>query len=184
MENRTKLVEKKVFGMLIESSKTLFLSIQAAYSLEEAFFLAKLEFEKISPNKRGLNDIVDAKISLFSSKTLTELDNTPETKDMTFGDFQPIKVNTAEDEMKEMERLMRSFEGEPPSRMMKIENRKSERKTLDIPVVPVEKAPPTPAEIKNELMLLIIKTKDVALLEENRKSFSTSEIKYIEERLK
>lgn len=183
MENRTKLVEKKVFGMLIESSKTLFLSIQAAYSLEEAFFLAKLEFEKISPSKRGLNDIVDAKISLFSSKTLTELDNTPETKDMTFGDLQPIKVNTREDEMEEVERLMRAFEGEPSGRMNR-QNRKSERKIPDAPVVPVEKRELTAEEAKNALMNLIIKSKDASLLDEHRKSFSASEIKYIEERLK
>ena len=175
--NRTKLVEKKVFGMLIESSKTLYLSVQAAYSLEEAFFLAKLEFERIGPKKRGFNDIVDAKISLFSVKSFTELENTPDTQAMTPEDSQIIKVNTMEDEMAEMERLMRSFGGESNG-IRKPLNKNSLVKPIE------QKVEPTPEDNKNALMHLIIKSKDSSLLEEHRNAFTESEIKYIEERLK
>jgi hypothetical protein len=55
-----------------------------------------------------------------------------------------------------------------------------ERKTKKAPT-PKE---PTPEDSKNALMHLIIKSKDSSLLDEHRKAFTESEIKYIEERIK
>lgn len=178
--NRTKLIEKKVYGMLIESSKTLYLSVQSAYSLEEAFYLAKLEFEKISPKQRGVNDILDAKIGLFSMKTFVELENSPDIKIAPTGDLQTLKRNPIEEELDEMEKIMGSFGNNDFDRGRK-------KRTLPIQAT----TPPDlkdfevkPEQEKNELMSKIIKTNDRELFLINIGKFTADEVKYIEERLK
>ena len=72
--NVKKLIEPKVYGLILESPETVFLSVQCAYSLEEAFMLAKLEFEKQNSIGQGyMNPLIGAKIGLFTVKTFGEL---------------------------------------------------------------------------------------------------------------
>ena len=70
-----KIVEPKIYGLLLESPETVFLSVQCAYSLEDAIVLAKLEFEKQNSVKLGgiLNPLIGAKVGLYAIKTVKEL---------------------------------------------------------------------------------------------------------------
>ena len=60
--------KSKIYGVMLEIREKMFLSIQYADSLEEAFSLARLEFEIL--NKE---DSFGAKISLFTSKSPEQL---------------------------------------------------------------------------------------------------------------
>ena len=83
MRNNERVVEPKVYGMLLESRETNFLSIQYAHSLEEAYVLAKIEFETILPERKGFNNpLIGSKIGLFSVKTIKELTTQPNQLDM------------------------------------------------------------------------------------------------------
>ena len=170
----TKVIPKRVYGLLLESNKTFFLSVQAAFSLEEAFYYAKLEFERMHPSKQGGNSLDGAKISLFSSKTFEELDKT---KDL-------VEQRSVSASIIEERDTFKKAIGEEIGDLFDMFGRVPEapRKGLNKP--PKEALFPTPEESKNNLMNLIIKFKDTALFEQNKGTFTEAEIKYIQERLK
>lgn len=72
-KRNVRTIEPKVFALLIESRETTFLSVQYAYSLEEAYAMAKIEFESQEnlPLPPGVTQ--GSKISLFAIKPLKVL---------------------------------------------------------------------------------------------------------------
>jgi hypothetical protein len=174
-----KTISKKIYALLLESSKTYFLSVQSAYSLEDAFLLAKIEFAKLNPLSKGENSLEGAKIGLFSIKTVEELnsqnsdkitsvDSAIQTQEET-SSGRTVKIGQVdpEDFLKILE------EGFLPK------TRKSDIKKI-IPKTPPEEESKTK---KNKLMLEIIKSKDKRILEMNKELFTPEEIKYIEKQM-
>lgn len=156
------LTEPKVFALLIEFGDTNFISVQSAFSLEEAFILAKLEFESIQEQMLEQRRIAPktgvAKISLFASKTVYELNNPPE-------------VNlTAE----EGERIKRTVDT-----IKKIDEKEKKEKENNKETIEKKNY-----REKNELMAKIIDSKNKDMLEENKHLLTESEIKFIENSLK
>lgn len=149
-------MEPKVYGLILESPETMFLSIQYAYSLEEAIVLAKIEYEKQNPTKLGLlSTFMGAKLGLFTIKSIKEL--------------------TAE---KKMEDVIKSV-NVVPAPLTATEAVHSNEKTgaEKIKLLLTEKQ-------KNELMKEIIDKKDRDLFKKNLNVFSGSEIKYLKNQLK
>ena len=167
MENKP----TKVYGMLLESSKTIFLSVQSANSLEEALMYAKQEFLQMNPGAKGQHTLEGSKVSMFSIKSLEELSVTKELPKVTALTAVTPKAPGFDDIFDEMNDLFDTAE------KMGLGAERKERKN-SIPKIP------TPEDNKNALMHLIIKSKDESLLDEHRKSFTEAEIKYIEERIK
>lgn len=178
VNNSKKAIEKKIYGLLIEFSETIFLSVQFAYSLEEAFALAKAEFERHNPSKRfGINyQLLGAKIGLFAIKSMNELVSAP-------------KLNKPE--ISKIERAFDKLGGLPaPDDAMG----KSIIEMLSLPVPhqentiqkvePVKNVKKSRMEEKNRLMKLIIENKDKNLFEVSKSVFTKSERSYIEERIK
>lgn len=156
----TIVVEPKIYGMLLEFPETNFLSVQIAYSLEEAFIKAKDEMEILERTmfKKGpLNQTFGhAKISLFSCKTIEELEK---------GSFNYIQENyIPEEQIKKTIDTIQSFK---------------ERKSKVVP-----KKRKSKSEEKNKLMKQIIDNKDEILLKENSSLFTKAEIDYIKEHIK
>ena len=143
-DNRV-LREPKIFGLLIENQRTLFLSVQFSYSLEEAFLMAKQEF--IIQNPKSEEKLLGAKISLFTIKNLNEMffDSTN----------QPAIIKVEPDPV------------------------------THIPVLrKIQESPIAIVATKNDLMIKIIKNKDLGMLKKNKEQFSSQELKYIREHIK
>ena len=66
-------VKPQVYGLLLEFPNTSFLSVQCAYSLEEATMLAKIEFQKTETPSPNPQPVGVARINLFAIKTFEEL---------------------------------------------------------------------------------------------------------------
>jgi len=179
-------LEKKVITLLLESSKTFFLSVQYAYSLEDAFVMAKMEFEKMNPRSRGGNSLDGAKIGLFSVKTMDEfvaetelptINNSIQTLENGVGQ---IKIGALEGEdlvdmLEQVAKPIRRFGHNPfkkPEPAPKIE------------VIAPELVTQTPEQKKKEIMEQIIKTKDRRILEMNKDLFTPYEIMYLEDKIK
>ena len=162
--NLKRTMEPKVYGLLIEFEGTIFLSIQYAYSLEDAYIMAKLEFNKQNPDKLLTgNSLLGAKIGLFAIKELKVLTANPK--------LVPIK---AEDKIKDLAKIFDSFaETIKPVDQLAIP---SPEKPEEVKVAPTS--------IKNDLMKAIIKNKDRVMFEESKKLLTKAEQQYIEERIK
>jgi hypothetical protein len=155
ISNLKRTIEPKVYALLLKSPETIFLSIQYTYSLEEAFVLAKLEFEKQNPARTGwLNPLMGAEIGLFTIKTVRELTST----------LRPPQNDT----------VMRKPEAPAPAAV---------NPTQEPPEVQKIKLLLTQKE-KNSLMKEIIDTKDLDKFQKNKQIFSDVEIKYIKGKLK
>jgi len=64
----------KIYSLLLETKDQIYLSTQYTGSLEDAYALAKLEFEVLNPTMRGdKNPLIGSKIWLFTTKTADEL---------------------------------------------------------------------------------------------------------------
>jgi hypothetical protein len=151
LNNFKKQIEPKVYALLLKSPETIFLSVQYAYSLEEAFVLSKLEFEKHNPTRTGFsNPLMGAEIGLFTIKTIRELMETN----------RPPLTNTTKKVENVIPSPVATAMGPEPAEVKKI------------------KLLPTQAE-KNILMKEIIDKKDLKKFRENKDVFSEVEVKYI-----
>jgi len=65
--------EVKIYAMLLERQDALFMNVQAAYCLEDAFQMARLDFEKVNPGLPKQN----FKITVFDVKRIDELFKDP-----------------------------------------------------------------------------------------------------------
>jgi len=164
-----KNVNLKMYALQIESERSLFLSVQQAVSLEEAFALAKFEFEKQNPQL----PLQNFKIGLFSIKSNRELTAMRN----VFFDKVHEKKSAIEDlqAVADIFKVFSSMEVEDISPLGKKFERalKKEPEILDN----------TPKD-KNALMSTIIQNKDKSLFKKNKKLFTKSEVKYIEARIK
>ena len=167
-ETIKKTIEPKVYGLILESRETVFLSIQYAYSLEEAFILAKLEFERLNPSRKGINNpLIGSKIGLFTVKTIEEL-TSPENM---FNNVENLEKREAAEIFKGISELI-SAQGVPTPL-----NNPPEKKVEPPPVVSPEKE-------KNTLMQQIIKSKDTVMFEKHKGLFSKAEKAYLRGHLK
>jgi len=155
------LVQRKIYGIMLEARDVAFLSIQTAFSLEEAYIAAKFEFEKQNPNKKGIhNPLNGSKIGLFTVKPLSEL--------MGPNDMEVINHIAEEEAMKKIEtpkeeEIIKAFE-----------------ETADKKV----EVKPTLEEEKNILMKQIIDNKDVKMFNKVKRFFSKTERAFIRDYLK
>ncbi len=168
IDPETKIIENmKVFALVIEAEGTIFLSIQNAESLEEAFSLAKIEFQKTNPQMVGKNPLVGGKIGLFTSKTVDEIVKEGFTKSQRIDEF-----------MKKEEEHINEF-----NKAVKLMSTPSPLKPIKTPQQPKPIQQLDPSDAKNMLMKVIIENKDLEKLKENKAIFSTSERKYMTEKI-
>jgi hypothetical protein len=66
---KTKLMKPKVYALVLEGGSYSFLSLQSAYSLEEAFGFAKEEWKSQNPDKTN----IEMRIRLFTHAELEKL---------------------------------------------------------------------------------------------------------------
>lgn len=158
MENKGEKLYR-AYSMLLEIRDTLFLSIQYATSLEEAFNQAKLEFHRLNPPAAGVdNSLIGAKIGLFTIKSFDQM----------------VHENKVYKE-RQLERIA-------------LKHRKVEQRA-QLPIkeikkpVEIKKVQLDPAEVKNIIMKEIITKKDKKLLALHKTLFNTNEIKYLTEEL-
>jgi len=155
MENNKILETLKVYSLLLEAKDQVFLSIQYASSLEEAFIMAKLEYEQLNPTKTGVNNpFLGSKIWLFTIKSVADLVN------------GVVKVPKAPMKFK---RLI--LEDEKKENEVQKVITETIKENLDI------------KKNKNNLMQKIIKEKDKELLNQSKELLTQNDIKYIEETL-
>ena len=158
--------QKKVYALLVEFGETSFLSVQLATCLEDAFVMAKFEFEKQNLSKLGIGSpLIGAKIGLFTIKTVKEL---------------------TENDIKKSIQEMRSKLDIEKKSLEKAFDEFAKRDTIMQPVkdLPIKKESESPAEEKNRLMKQIIDKKDKNLFEISKSLFSKNECRYIEEHIK
>ena len=146
MENNKPTGVFKVYGLLLEAKDQIFLSIQYASSLEDAFTLAKIEYETLNPTSQGLNNpLMGSKIWLFSIKSVTDL-----VRGIIPMPKSPMKFK----------RLNMRDENSQSV----IENKEEEKE-----VIPVKDKESSGLKFnKNYLMKKIIETKDFRSLENNK----------------
>jgi hypothetical protein len=181
MLNNSKEVKAKVYGILIESNKNFFISVQYAYCLEDAFNLAKIEFiEQNEGIGNPIYPLVGAKIGLFTIRELDSLEkDIAKIKNISSSSIYNIpeeKNDSSADEI--IDKMLNILTEEVPKEMLplkRIELTKPERKT---------KVSKTPKEIKNELMKEIIAKNNIELFLANESMFSAAEKKYIKEQLR
>lgn len=157
-----KIKNSKVYGLVIEAMDTIFLSIQYAYSLEEAFALAKFEFEEQVLTKKlaSPNPLVGAKIGLFCIKSIKQLTSEP--------GWEYKKKLVEKKYSEEIEKVSEAFKGI-----------NSEIKLIKTaPKIKLSEDP------KNKLMKQIIQNKDFEKFEKNRLLLTEYERNYIKDRLK
>lgn len=186
--NHEKTVVPKIYGILIESNKNFFLSVQYAYCLEEAFYLAKLEFiDQNAKLGKFASTLEGAKIGLFTTREIGSLaeDLTKiKTKDVT--SIYPINDekskgsdNIADEVIDEIFDML--AETAPPGLQPL---KKQPVPKVNKPELAEIKPQKTSIDIKNELMKSIIDNNDTALFRQNINKFTAAEKRYIQERLK
>lgn len=177
LNNEPRMVEKQIYSLVVETEVTRFLDIQAAYSLEEAFYLAKMEYDRRVHNGVTSSDLDGAKIHLFTIKTFNELARPNEEEVHTVvKQFNLGRVGKTT-----LKKVFDTIEG-----LAKL----SEAPELEIEPNPAGRKPSlvrqllSPEEEKNALMQQIIKDKDVKKCEALKKSFTPAEYKYLKEHLR
>ncbi|MFA5695901.1 MAG: hypothetical protein WC917_00345 [Bacilli bacterium] len=163
MENNKPPEIFKVYGLVLEAKEQIFLSIQYALSLEDAFGMAKLEYEKINPTRSGINNpFLGSKIWLFTIKSVTDLVEGKVTlpkaprqfKRLNLGDTNKVDpVNEKEDHIQK--------------EMINVIKKGNEVKNT-----------------KNKLMKKIIDEKNLELFEQNKDLFTPHDVQYIQDNLK
>lgn len=155
MENKPE-EENKVYGMVLEVGEVLFLSIQFANSLEEAFNQARLEFQRLNPPKPGTHELLlNAKIGLFVFKGTGEM--VLENEKYRFRKIERVaklhqKAAAKEDKQKEL-----PVEYPKPEKIQQLD----------------------PQEAKNMIMKIIIDKKDKKMFQKNKSLFNENEAKYL-----
>ena len=172
LNNESKTVFKKIYAIILETvfqkmPGSVHLSIQSAYSLEEAFALAKIEFFKLFPVNEKMPDelIPSFRISLFTTKTFREINNSKDLKTQFLNSSMIDTKDNTKEEKEMIEDMLNSFNEDEP---------KMDKKRV------VPKKP----EGKNDLIKEIIKNNDKDKFEKNKTKFSESERKYIKALLK
>jgi len=161
MENNKPIEIFKVYSLLLEAKEQIFLSIQYASSLEDAFAMAKLEYEKLNPTKQGLNNpLIGSKIWLFTIKSVTDL----------IHGVVPIP----REPMKFKRLKMDDIKKEQP-----IEEKEIQKEMIET----IKKSSGIKFN-KNYLMKTIIETKDLRSLENNKDLLTKNDIKYIKDQIK
>jgi hypothetical protein len=155
--------EAKVYGLIIENADSMFLSVQYAYSLEDAFAMAKLEFQKQNLSKLGfLNTSIGSKIGLFAVKELKDLLVDPK-----------IIRNNLEEKKNGLAKIFETFSEQ--EKIKTVETKKEEDT-----ISKKEKDQTT----RSKLMKRIIEEKNKKLFDLTKLMFSKAECQYIEERIK
>ena len=171
MSNNEKTITRKIYSLLVEEGQTFFLSIQYAFSLEEAYYFAKVEYEK--QNRRSPQG---GKIILFSIKTIDELNDSVQMESQSTNSSSikksTLRGNKSMDPAsipnpEELAKLDEFFKG--------IDEAAKED---------TQKVETTPEEAKNNLMKEIIKNKDITMFNKNKMLFSKAERDYIRAFLK
>jgi hypothetical protein len=148
----------KIYSLVLENKDTSFLSIQVSHSLEEAYLLAKLEFEKLNINKPRFHGKMEgAKIGMFTTRLLEEIvmiDNA------LHGINGSIEIE--EEHLKEMEEIIKSIETD---------------KVVEKP--PTKEQVKNPVTEKNQLMKQVIESKDIEIFNKFKGRFSRAEREYI-----
>lgn len=153
MENKPK--ENNVYAMLLEVRDALFLSVQYASSLEEAFNQAKLEFHRLNPQPSGFdNSMLGMKIGLFSFKTFNQMIS----ENKNYHERKLKRISLKKEKIVE-----------------KVEPRKD---------VEIKKVEFSQEEVKNMIMAEIIAKKDRKLLREYKELLTENDLKYIENEIK
>jgi len=171
MPREGRVMQPKVYSLILEGQNTIFLSIQYAYTLEEAFLKAKQEFLKQNSSSKGAEEVLGgAKINLFTIKSLEEL--------VQGTDF-PNKKKDASSVV--IQRNIGNLEEELATVALKKLNNILMSKP---PIGKVLGAIKNERMDKNQMMQMILDTKDKKLFEKNKGLFSVSEQKYLKARLK
>jgi hypothetical protein len=165
MENNKPIEIFKVYGLVLEAKEQIFLSIQYATSLEDAFGMAKLEYEKINPARSGINNpFLGSKIWLFTIKSVTDLVEGKVTLPKPPMQFKRLKLEDANTEGSVVDK---EKENHIQKEMINVIKKGNEVKNT-----------------KNKLMKKIIDEKDMTLFEQNKDLFTPHDIQYIQDNLK
>ena len=174
---------RRVYGIIIEGGNHVFLSLQFAEKLEEAFLMAKKEFGRQNPEYADA--MMGAKISLFAIKTIEEL-HKPELssfkiaqKKTKLGNNQPPIIDFLEVVNKLTDVL-----ADPVTKTEVPTSKAVKPPSLDTSFLKKGAASGNKTLVKNRLMGQIIKNKDMNLFEKNKTFFSIPERKYIRNKLK
>jgi len=121
MINGKKVIEPVVYSLLLEYPESNFLSIQYAYTLEEALYLAREEYDqlqrKISGNLPMENNYIP-KLTLFVGKSVGELTKNEETTDELFKHYNKMQEKK-ESQKKEKQIKLDKVVSENNSNLMK-----------------------------------------------------------------
>jgi len=154
MRKNKKLIEQAVYSLLLEYPESSFLSIQYAYSLEEAMYQAKEEYCELQKKILGnsFRETYAPKLSLFASKSLDGLVNDSEMRDKMFEHYNKMQ------------------------KAKKVIKKDDIKKRIKSDKVGLKN--------NNDLMKEIIEKKDLELLKKNIKVLSDSETLYIKSKIK
>lgn len=155
--------EPRVYALTIEGKEFVFMDLQVAYSLEEAFDQAQKEFLRLNPS--FINRPLNSRIHFFCVKTLQELfGNNVALKSENSNTF-PQTIPTRSND-----RPNNKLPIYPPQNIIVNSSSNAAKPEID---------PKKVAEIKNSLMKTIISTKDKNLMEANRSIFTENEIQFL-----
>lgn len=159
----SKKVEPQIYSILLEGKGVMFMSMQFAYSLEDAFSMAQNEFLKQNPINATI--MQGATIKLFAIKTIDQL-------------FFEANIS------KGLVPSLPKFEKE-------LDNLKKEFNQITTPmleeITPVQEVKEVVKEVvltKNELMKKIIDDKDQKLLKISKNIFTKNEMLFLKQKIK
>lgn len=170
MELKETTKQYKIYGLIIEVRDTVFLSVQYASCLEEAFAQAKLEFQKVNPLLRSKVSINGAKIGLFTIKSVQELSE----ENFNFN------INREAYDKIEQEEMKKSSNNSVKS--PSIEKFLKPKEVME-KIAQLANGQNQDIENKNKLMKLIISQKNKELFEKNKSIFTANETQYLLEHL-
>jgi|2_EtaG_2_1085320.scaffolds.fasta_scaffold00049_31 hypothetical protein len=179
------VVQPQVFGLLIEFPENSFISVQCAYSLEEAFALAKMEYEEQNASFGKRETFAGAKINLFAIKTLDEIQNAPSLREVIEKSEERIKGQMSEalNIFKRIdENTLKNTSGISPTQpdfvaplRIPLNDAPAPKKAKPLKLTKIQ---------KNKLMKQIVKDKDKDSFEKNKSFFTLAEQSYLLEKLK
>lgn len=174
-QNRQITKENKIFAIVIEIRETVFLSVQYASCLEEAFAQSKLEFERINPLIKPKLGSSGAKIGLFTIKSVEELTE----ENFNFNNNRAAHQKLEEEEMKKIipGPSVKNFLN-PAKVMEKIDKLVNESKE-EISIIKTENL----KKEKNLLMAKILKEGNEKIFKEFKALLTKEEQLYIREQL-
>jgi len=158
----TKLVDLKVYAILLETDETSFLTLQSGFGLEDAIIKAKIEFIDVQTNVVNIEfaerQLATLKVGLFTMK-----------------DFSELKVNTGDgiETDRTKKRIMDAIK-ETKNQKPIVINDETRRRKLKMKK-PISKS--------NLLMMEIVKNKDIKLLDKNVNNFTKAEIEYLKDKI-